>query len=113
VLNGVRDQAEMDQQTVNAMARILMIREAKLVNGAVTLIDSARPDRVRSLKLDQVHATLLIHPDRGVADLHVSAAPPGAQGSAMVSLDGQIRRSEKPVSLTGQGPSGCQGSEHS
>ncbi|MBH0184902.1 MAG: AsmA family protein [Nitrospira sp.] len=104
VLDGVSDQAEADQQTVGAMARMLMIREVKLVNGALTLVDSARPDGIRSLTLEQVNATLLIHPERGVADLHVSAAPPGERGPAMVSLDGKIRRSEKPVSLTEQAP---------
>jgi hypothetical protein len=104
VLDGVGDQAETDQYTVGAMARMLMIREARLVNGAITVLDSARPDRVRSLKLEQVDVTLLIHSERGVADLHVSAVPPGERGPAMVSLDGQIRRLEKPVSLTGQAP---------
>lgn len=104
VLDGVSDQAEADQQTVGAMARMLMIREARLVNGALTLIDSARPDGVRTLKLEQVNATLLIHPERGVADLHVSGTPSGERGPAMVSLDGKIRRSEKPVSLTEQAP---------
>jgi len=104
VLDGVSDQAEANQQTVGAMARMLMIREARLVNGALTLIDSARPDGVRTLKLEQVNATLLIHPERGVADLHVSGTPSGERGPAMVSLDGKIRRSEKPVSLTEQAP---------
>lgn len=104
VLDGLSGQAETDQHTVDAMARMFMIREATLVNGAITVVDEARLDGVRSLKLEQVGVTLLIHADRAVAALHVSASPTGAQGPAALSLDGEIRRSEKPVSLAGQTP---------
>ncbi|MDH5252538.1 MAG: AsmA family protein, partial [Nitrospira sp.] len=104
VSDGLSDQAETDQHTMAAMARMLMIREARLVNGAITVVDAARPDGVRSLKLEQVDVTLLIHPDRAVADLHVSATAFGAPGRAVVSLDGEVRQAEQPVSLTGQTP---------
>jgi len=104
VLGGLGEQAETDQHTMDAMARMLMIREARLVNGAITVVDAARPDGVHSLKLEQVDVTLLIHPERAVADLHVSATASGAPGRAVVSLDGEVRQAEQPVSLTGQTP---------
>lgn len=104
VLGGLTEQAAADQRTVDAMARLFMIRQVTLVNGAITVVDAARPDGVRSIKLEHVEARLLIRADRGVADLHVSAAHPGEQGLSAVSLDGMIRRSEKPLSLTGQAP---------
>jgi len=97
----LNEQAETDQRTMEAMVRIFMIRQVTLVNGTVTVIDEARPDGVRSMTLEQVDTTLLIRPDRGLADLHVSSHVGGTEGRASVSLDGVVRRAEKPVSLTG------------
>ena len=108
VLDGVRDRVATDQRTMDMMARVFMIRQATLVNGTITVIDAARPDGVRTIKLERVEAGLLIRADRGLAELHISAAQPGEQGLSAVSLDGVVRRSEQPVSLsseeaTGQG----------
>jgi uncharacterized protein involved in outer membrane biogenesis len=104
VLDGLSDQAETDQRTMDAMARMFMIREATLVNGTITMVDAARSDGVRFLKLEQVDVALLIDPDRAVADLHMSATSSGAQGRAALSLDGEVRQAEQPVSLTGRAP---------
>ena len=99
---GLSEQTEADQRAIDAMARIFMIRQAALVNGTITVIDASRPDGVRSLTLEHVEAKLLIQHDRGVADLHIGGSPSGAHGLSAVSLDGVIRRSEMPVSLTGE-----------
>ena len=104
VLAGLNEQATADQQTMDAMVRIFMIRQATLLNGTITIIDAARADGVRSVKLEHVEAKLLIRPDRGVADLHLSAAHSGTQGLSTVSLDGVVRQAETPVSLTGEAP---------
>lgn len=104
VLADLKEQAATDQRTMEAMVRLFMIRQVTLVNGTITVLDAARPDGVRSMTLEQVGATLLIRPDRGVADLHVTAIPLGTQGPSTVSLDGVVRRAEKPVSLTGNAP---------
>jgi hypothetical protein len=95
-----KNQAATDQRTFQMMARAFMIRQATIVNGTVTIMDAARPDGLRSMTLEQVEAGLLIRPDRGLAELHVSAAQQGKQGLSGVSLDGIIRKSEKPVSLS-------------
>ena len=100
VLHGVNDRVATDQRTMDMLTRVFMIRQATIVNGSVTVIDAGRPDGLRSLTLEQVEAGLLIRPDRGLAELHVSAAHPGEQGISAVSLDGVVRRSDKPVSLT-------------
>jgi len=104
VLGDLNEQAETDQRTMEAMVRIFMIRQVTLVNGTMTVIDAARPGGVRSMTLKQVEAKLIIRLDRGVADLHVSGTPSGTYGPSVVSLDGVVRRAEKPVSLTGNAP---------
>ena len=98
-LNGPVD---VDQHTMDMMARTLMIREATLVNGTITVIDAARPDGIRSLKLEHVEFRLLVRPDRGFAELHVSAAHQGESGPSAVSLDGVVKRAEPSVSLSGE-----------
>ncbi len=98
-LNGPVD---VDQHTMDMMARTLMIREATLVNGTITLIDAARPDGIRSLKSEHVECRVLVRPDRGFAEVHVSAAHQGASGVSAVSLDGVMKRAEPSVSLSGE-----------
>ena len=98
-LNG---QADADQQTMDMMAQTFMIREATLVNGTITVIDAARPDGIRSLKLEHVEFRLMVRPDRGLAELHVSAAQQGESGLSAVSLDGVVKRAEPSVSLSGE-----------
>jgi uncharacterized protein YhdP len=100
VLGGVGDRAATDQRTMEMMSRVFMIRQATIVNGSVTVIDAARPDGVRTLNLDHVEAGLLIRADRGIAEVHLSAAHPDEQGPSALSVDGVIRRSEAPVSLS-------------
>ncbi|MDK2745204.1 MAG: AsmA-like C-terminal domain-containing protein [Nitrospira sp. BO4] len=102
VLDGLNGQADTDERTMEQMARTFMIREAKLVNGTITVIDSARPDGIRSIKLEHVEFGLLVRADRGLAELHASAAHQGAQGLSAVSLDGVIKQAEQPVSLSGE-----------
>ncbi len=102
VLDGLTSKADSDQQTMDMMARTLMVREATLVNGAITVIDAARPDGIRSLKLERVEFRLLVRPDHGLADLHLSVAHQGESGLSAVSLDGVVKRAEPSVSLSGE-----------
>lgn len=102
VFDGPHDRAGTDQRTMEMMGRVFMIRQATLVNGTITVVDAARPDGVRSVKLERVEAGLLIRAERGLAELHVSATHPGEQGLSAVSLDGVIRRSERAPTLTGE-----------
>jgi uncharacterized protein involved in outer membrane biogenesis len=102
VLDGLDSQPDTDQQTVDMMARTLMIREATFVNGMITVIDAARPDGIRSIELEHVEFKLLVRPDRGLAELHLSAAHREAAGVSAVSLDGIVKRAEPSVSLSGE-----------
>ncbi len=104
VLEGLNDQATTGQRTIEMMARTFRIQQATLVNGTITVIDATKPDGVRSIKLERVEAGLLIRASRGLAELHVSAAHLGEQGVSAVSLDGVIRRSDKPVLLSSEDP---------
>ncbi len=101
VLEGLNGQADSGQPTMDMMARTFMIREATLVNGTITIIDAARPDGVRSLELERVEFKLLVRPDRGLAELHLSAAHRGESGISAMSLDGVINRAEPLMSLAG------------
>lgn len=102
VLEGLNSQADTDQQTMDMMARTFMIREAKLVNGEITVIDAARPDGSRSIKLEHVEFGLVVRPERGLADLHVSMAHRGESGVSAISLSGVVQQAEQPVSLSGE-----------
>ena len=95
-------QVDTDEPTMDMMARTLMIREATLLNGTITVIDAARPDGIRSIKLEHVEFRLMVRPERALAELHVSAAHQGASGLSAVSLDGVIKRAEPSVSLSGE-----------
>lgn len=101
---GLKGYENTGQHTLEAMARIFMIREVTLINGTVTVIDASRTDGVRSLPLERVDAKLLVRPNRGIAELHLSAVHPSAAGVSAVSLDGVIKHAEKPVSLIGNAP---------
>ncbi|NGZ60102.1 MAG: hypothetical protein CV081_06330, partial [Nitrospira sp. LK265] len=102
--DGLNRQAGTDQQTMELMARTFMIREATLVNGAITVIDAARPGGIRSFELEHVEFKLLVHPDRNLAELHLSANHPGQEESGLsaVSLDGVVKRAEPGPSLSGE-----------
>lgn len=102
VFNGLHDEAGTDRRTMEMLGRVFMIRQATLVNGTITVVDAARPDGVRSVKLDRVEAGLLIRADRGLAELHASATHLADRGLSAVSLDGVIRRSERAPSLAGE-----------
>jgi hypothetical protein len=84
-----------DAEALQMLTRIFRIREARLVNGTVIVIDEARPDGPRTLKLQSVEAALEIYLERGQADLHVSASHQTAQGLSAISLSGTFRKAEQ------------------
>lgn len=104
ISDALGEPADIDQQTMEMMARTFMIREATLANGTITIIDAARPDGIRSLKLEHVEFKLLIRPDRNLAEVHLSADHRG-QGEpslSALSLDGVVKRAEPALSLSGE-----------
>ena len=84
-----------DEEALQMLTRIFRIREATVVNGTVVVIDEARPDGPRTLKLQSVEAALEIYLERGQADLHFSASQQNAQGSSALSLSGTFRKAEQ------------------
>ncbi|MEC4889288.1 MAG: AsmA-like C-terminal domain-containing protein [Nitrospira sp.] len=97
------NQAATDQRTMEMLTRVFLIREARVVNGTVTVIDEGRADGVRSLTLEQVEAGVVIRPEQGVADVQVSVAQTGEGGLAAVSLEGQVKRVERSAALAAEG----------
>ncbi len=84
-----------DDEALQMMTRIFRIREATIVNGTVVIIDEARPDGPRTLKLQSVEGALEIYLERGQADLHVSAAHDSTQGHSALSLSGTFKKAEQ------------------
>jgi hypothetical protein len=84
-----------DEEALQMLTRVFRIREATLVNGTVIVIDEARPDGPRTLKLQSVEAALEIFLERGQADLHVSMSHQNAQGLSAMSLSGTFRKAEQ------------------
>ena len=84
-----------DEEALQMLTRIFRIREATLVNGTVIMVDEARPDGPRTLKLQSVEAALEIFLERGQADLHLSASHQNGQGLSAMSLSGTFRKAEQ------------------
>ncbi len=106
------DQTEADLGTMNVMARTFRITEANIENGTITVVDAARPDGVRSIKLEHVKFGLMIRPGQELGEVHASVSHQGTQGVSVVSLNGVVKPADAPVSLTGDAagtsPSGYQ-----
>ena len=101
ILDGT-NQAATDQRTLDMMTSVFMIRQATVVNGRITVIDEARPDGIRTLKLERVEGGIMIRPERALADVHLSMAQTGQDGLSAVSLAGQIKRVERSAALTAE-----------
>ena len=95
LLDQVVQGGSADQDAVQTISRIFRIREATLVNGKLLIIDDARPDGTRSMTLESVEASLVIKPERGQADLHVSIGHAGDKGRSNISLAGTISTAQR------------------
>lgn len=93
------DSASQDDATMQALGRIMRIREATVVNGSVTLTDEARDDGPRTLQLDALDAAVKLQPERARADLHMSATIQGQQGVTAFSVTGVASQVETPPSF--------------
>lgn len=102
VFDEERAQADTDLGTMDMMARTFRVKEAKITNGMITVIDAARIDGIRSAKLEQVEFSMVIRPERGLAEVHVSVTHEGAQGASAISLNGEIKAADPSVSVTGE-----------
>ena len=89
-----------DDEALQLLSRMFRIREATFVNGTIILIDEARQDGVRTLKLETVQAALLIRLERGLVDLRFSGIHNGGHGSAGLSVSGTFKRAEQKVLST-------------
>lgn len=101
MFEGERDQAKTDRETMDMMAKTFRVREAKIANGTITVIDASRTDGIRSAKLEHVEFSLMIKPERELAEVHASLNHHGAEGVAAISLNGQIKAADPSVSLSG------------
>jgi uncharacterized protein involved in outer membrane biogenesis len=95
LLDQVVQGGSADRDAVQTISRIFRIREATLVNGKLVIIDDARPDGARSIEFESVEAALVIRPERGQADLHISAGHAGVTGLSAISLAGMISPAQR------------------
>ncbi len=84
-----------EDEAVQLMTRVFRIKEATVINGTVVVTDEARPDGVRTVKLESVEASLVIHIERNQADVHLSANHIGARGLSSLSLNGIARKADQ------------------
>lgn len=104
ILADAQAQSAQDESALKALARMLRIREAALLNGTVTILDDSRPDGTRRLQLKTVDATLSIPPGRTRADVHLAATLPGQEGVSALSVTGVVAGTEAPATLAAEEP---------
>jgi uncharacterized protein involved in outer membrane biogenesis len=86
-----------DPDTIQTISQIFQIREATLVNGKLDIIDDMRPEGTRLMSFESVEASLLVRPERGGADLRLSAGHTGEKGLSSMSLTGAITTAQRPT----------------
>lgn len=74
----------------NPLAMLLMIQEATLLDGDITVIDELRADGPRSIAFHVASARMAKGAKGGLADLNLSATMPAERGVSSLSLTGQI-----------------------
>ncbi|SLM50060.1 conserved protein of unknown function [Nitrospira japonica] len=84
-----------DDEALQLMTRMFRIKEATVIDGTIIVIDEARPDGVRTVKLESVEAALVIHLERNQADVHISADHTHDQQRSSLSMAGAIRRADQ------------------
>lgn len=102
IFDGESAQTETGLGTMNLMTRTFKIKEAKIEGGKITFIDATRADGIRSAQLDHVELSMVIRPERELAELRASIGPQGAGGASMLSLTGVVKAADVSVSLTGE-----------
>ncbi|MDF0643719.1 MAG: AsmA-like C-terminal domain-containing protein [Nitrospira sp.] len=84
-----------DDEALELMTRMFRIKEATVIDGTVIVIDEARPDGVRTVKLESVEAALVIHLERNQADVHISADHIRDRERSSLSMAGAVRRADQ------------------
>jgi hypothetical protein len=85
-----------EDEAIQLMTRMFRIKEATIIDGTIVVVDEARPDGVRTVKLESVEAALVIHLERNQADVHISADQTGDDHErSSLSMAGVIRRADQ------------------
>lgn len=93
------DGASQDEATVQALGRIMRIREVTILRGTLTLSDEARGDGTHTLQLHAIDAAVKLQPERARADLRLSAIIPGQQGVTGFSVSGIASQTDQSPSF--------------
>jgi len=103
VLAGLPTSAK-DESAYLMFSRLLQIREATIRNGHITVTAEARPDGVRTAKLEAVEVALKVYPGKAQGDLHLSASLPAEKDPSAFSLTGTIALSESSSTFSAEEP---------
>ncbi|MGQ0810748.1 MAG: YhdP family protein [Nitrospiraceae bacterium] len=99
ILGTSMDQSAQDQQTIQMMGQVFLVREATIVKGDVLIEDDSRVGGIRTVRLHSVGSSLTIRPDRTQADLRLSATMDGESGQSALSLSGLVAKASPPEAL--------------
>jgi uncharacterized protein involved in outer membrane biogenesis len=103
VLAGIQTSTR-DEGGFQMFGRLLQIREATIQNGHITVIDEARPDGVRTARLEAVEAALKVYPGKAQGDLHVAAQLSKEPIPSSFSLTGTVMLSESSATFAAEEP---------
>ncbi|MDE3226468.1 MAG: AsmA-like C-terminal domain-containing protein [Nitrospirota bacterium] len=88
--SGAASAAVGDHGDRHPLALLLLIQEAQVLEGDVTVRDEFRPGGERALRLHVTDAHLFKDPLEGQTSVTISATLPGEQGVSSLSLTGQL-----------------------
>ncbi|MGD9726445.1 MAG: AsmA-like C-terminal domain-containing protein [Nitrospiraceae bacterium] len=103
VLAGIQTSTR-DESSLQTFGRLLQIREATIQNGHITVTDEARPDGVRTMRLEAVEVALKVYPGKAQGDLHVAAQLSNDPAPSAFSLSGTVTLSESSASFAAEEP---------
>ncbi|HET6675121.1 MAG TPA: AsmA-like C-terminal domain-containing protein [Nitrospiraceae bacterium] len=103
VLAGIQTSTR-DESSLQMFGRLFQIREATIQNGHITITDEARPDGVRTARLEDVEVALKVYPGKAQGDLHVAAQLPNDRTPSAFSLTGTVMLSESSATFAAEEP---------
>jgi hypothetical protein len=103
VLAGIQTSTR-EEGGVQMLSRLLQIREATIQNGHITVTDEARPDGVRTARLEAVEAALKVYPGKGQGDLHLAGQLFNELTPSSFSLTGTVMLSESSATFAAEEP---------
>jgi hypothetical protein len=88
-----------EPETHNPLSILFAVQQVTLQNGTVVITDEFRDDGLRVARVESVDAVLTVGASHKEADLRLSGAIPGSQGTSSIGLTGRLSYAAKPVGI--------------